>query len=52
MKNAELEHLDDKHRRQSLRKLDQQIKRLECIIKELLDEIDLVWTIQPLMLSA
>ncbi len=41
MKNTEIEQADDRRREQSLRKLDQGIKRIECVIKELLDGVDI-----------
>jgi hypothetical protein len=41
MKNTEMGQVDDGRRGQSLRKLDQEIKRLECMIKGLLDGVDI-----------
>jgi hypothetical protein len=41
MKNTEVDQVEDKRRKQSLRKLDQDIKRIERLIKELLDGVDI-----------
>lgn len=41
MENTEIEQVDDGRRGQSLQKLDQEIKRIESIIKNLLDGVDI-----------
>ena len=41
MQNTEIDQVDDEQRRQSLQKLDREIKKIERVIKELLDEVDI-----------
>jgi hypothetical protein len=40
MENTEIDQVDDEHRTQSLQKLDREIKKIERVIKELLDKVD------------